>query len=144
MAALVKHLVVHGTVWLLVLQLASGALADDRRAAQCRLNIMTFNAEFLWDGVQPEDGSAEFPWRGSQTEAEEHMRRVAEVIIASDPDVVNLVEVENLQALATFNDRFLAGRGYRPYLIDGLDTANGTGCGAAHAHRSGRERDPAR
>ena len=41
---------------------------------------MTFNAEFLWDGVYPEEGQADFPWKGSLTEAEEHMRRIAEVI----------------------------------------------------------------
>jgi exonuclease III len=86
---------------------------------------MTFNAEFLWDGVDPEEGTADFPWKDSQTEAEDHMRQVAEVIKRSNPDVVNLVEVENLQALTTFNDRFLAGRGYRPYFVQGKDTSTG-------------------
>ncbi len=32
--------------------------AEDRRTAPCRLSVMTFNAEFLWDGVQPEEGRA--------------------------------------------------------------------------------------
>jgi hypothetical protein len=72
---------------------------------------MTFNAEFLWDGIAPEEGQATFPWKGSPTEAQDHMRRVAEVIIRGNPDVVNLVEVENLDALTLFNTQFLAGRG---------------------------------
>jgi exonuclease III len=86
---------------------------------------MTFNTDFLWDGVEPEEGSANFPWKGSQFAAEEHMQRLAEVIIRNNPDVVNLVEVENIAALTAFNDQFLAGRGYRPYLVNGRDTSTG-------------------
>jgi hypothetical protein len=52
-------------------------------AGEDRLNSMTFNGEFLWDGVDPEEGSADFPWKGSQTEAEDHMCRLAEVIIST-------------------------------------------------------------
>src|SRR5262249_51853489 len=110
---------------LLLLGLTGSGVADDRRTTSCRLDIMTFNAEFLWDGVAPEEGSADFPWKNSQTEAEDHMRLVAEVIVRGNPDIVNLVEVENLQALTTFNDKFLAGRGYRPYFVQGKDTATG-------------------
>jgi endonuclease/exonuclease/phosphatase family metal-dependent hydrolase len=90
---------------------------------------MTFNAEFLWDGVEPEEGNADFPWKSSQTEAEEHMSRIAEVIIRNNPDIVNLVEVENLQALTSLNTKFLAGRGYVPYLVNGTDTATGQDVG---------------
>jgi exonuclease III len=89
------------------------------------LVIMTLNAEFLWDGVEPEEGQVDFPWKFSQTEAEDHMREVADIIIRGNPDIVNLVEVENLDALKTFNDKFLAGRGYRPYLVKGKDTFTG-------------------
>ena len=87
------------------------SLAADRRPDSSVLVVMTFNAEFLWDGVAPEKGQADFPRRKSQSEAEEHMRRIAEVIIRANPDVINLVEVENLAALTRFNDTFLAGRG---------------------------------
>lgn len=99
--------------------------AEDRRTVPCRLSVMTLNAEFLWDGVAPEEGQADFPWKHSQTEAEDHMRKVAEVIIRSNPDVINLVEVENLNALTVFNTKFLAGRGYLPYFIQGTDTFTG-------------------
>lgn len=101
--------------------------AEDRRPDKTVLVIMTFNAEFLWDGVNPEEGASNvtFPWKGSQTEAEEHMSKVADVVIQSNPDVINLVEVENLDALTTFNTKFLSGRGYRPYLVNGTDTQTG-------------------
>lgn len=49
------------------------------------------------------------------------MRLVAQEIIRSDPDIINMDEAENLTALQTFNDRFLAGRGYRAYLTTGAD-----------------------
>ena len=120
-----KALVAWPLAVLLVVGLPGAGLAEDRRTAPCRLNVMTFNAEFLWDGVEPEEGSADFAWKGSQTEAEDHMRLVADVIKRSNPDIVNLVEVENLQALTTFNDKFLAGRGYRPYFVQGKDTSTG-------------------
>lgn len=112
------------TVLILAVVVAA-ASADDRRVDKSALVIMTFNAEFLWDGVAPEEGSADFPWKGSQTEAETHMAKVAAVIIAQNPDILNLVEVENLDALTTLNDKFLAHRGYRPYLAQGADTATG-------------------
>ncbi len=88
---------------------------------------MTFNAEFLWDGVDPEEGAADvtFPWKGRPEEARDHMRAIADIVIQENPDIVNLVEVENLTALTTFNNNFLATRGYKPYLINGRDTHTG-------------------
>lgn len=112
---------------LLALCCALSAGADDRRVDKSTLTIMSFNAEFLWDGVDPEDGdvTVTFPWKGAPNEAEEHMAVVAEVVIRANPDVINLVEVENLTALTHFNDTFLAGRGYRPFLVQGTDTFTG-------------------
>lgn len=103
------------------------AHTEDRRKNPSELLLMTFNAEFLWDGIVPEDGSeqVQFPWRGSPQGALEHMQEIAEVIIEHDPDIVNLIEVENLDALNLFNQRFLSGRGYKPYLVDGKDTFTG-------------------
>ena len=114
-------------VWALALTilLAIGVSADDRRTDKSMLVIMTLNAEFLWDGVDPEEGQVVFDWKGSQTEAEEHMQEIADVIIRVDPDMVNLAEIENIEALTTFNDKFLAGRGYEPYLVKGKDTFTG-------------------
>ena len=53
------------------------------------------------------------------------MAAIAGIVLAHDPDLVHLAEVENLRALRTFNDRFLEDRGYRAYLVDGTDTATG-------------------
>lgn len=102
-----------------------GARAEDRRMDPSRLVIMTFNAEFLWDGIEPEEGQANFIWKGSEEDALEHMEDIAAVIIQHNPDIINLVEVEGMPALRLFNDRFLAGRGYKPYLVEGKDTATG-------------------
>jgi hypothetical protein len=92
---------------------------------------MTINTYFMWDGVEPEEGSdqIDIPWRHSQQEAEEHMAAIAEVIARANPDIVNLVEIENEAALTTLNDRFLAGRGYRPYFVQGGDTFTGQDVG---------------
>jgi endonuclease/exonuclease/phosphatase family metal-dependent hydrolase len=98
---------------------------EDRRPDASRLIVMTFNTEFMWDGVEPEAGQVDFAWKGSPSEAGEHMRRIATVIRRADPDIVNLVEVENLDALKRLNDEFLPGRGYRPYLQKGTDTYTG-------------------
>ena len=96
--------------------------AEDRRIDKTRLVVMTFNTYFMWDGVSPEEGQVQFPWKGSQVEADEHMQKIAEVIIRNDPDVVTLVEVEGLAALNRLNDNFLAGRGYEVSFIKGKDT----------------------
>lgn len=86
---------------------------------------MAVNAEFLWDGVPPEEGEIDFPWKGSRARAEAHMADVAALIRAHDPDLVHLSEVENPRALETFNQRFLAGAGYFAYLVPGTDVATG-------------------
>lgn len=99
--------------------------ADDRRADKAHLRIMTLNAEFLWDGQPPEEGQADFPWKNSESEAREHMRSIAGVITRNNPDIVNLVEVENENALGILNSDFLPGRGYRPYFVQGKDTTTG-------------------
>ncbi len=99
--------------------------AGDRPANASRLVLMALNAEFLWDGVPPEEGEIDFPWKGSREKAEAHMADIAEIVKAHDPDILHLAEVENQRALETFNVRFLAGHGYRPYLVSGTDTATG-------------------
>lgn len=46
----------------LLLLLSTGtAQAEDRRTDKTKLVIMTFNGEFLWDGISPEEGQADFP-----------------------------------------------------------------------------------
>lgn len=114
------------SIFLFIFLISYGlASAEDRRTDRNKLAVMTLNAEFLWDGIEPEEGSADFPWKSSQTEAEEHMRKVAEIIVRANPDIVNLVEVENSQALNIFNDKFLSGRGYKAYFVQGKDNSTG-------------------
>lgn len=40
-------------------------------------------------------------------------------------DIVNLVEIENLEALNTLNAKFLQGRGYKPCFAKGKDSFTG-------------------
>ncbi len=101
------------------------AQADDRRRDRSRLVVMTLNAEFLWDG----DGRVRFARRGSPAAARAHMAEIAALIIRNDPDVINLVEVEGLVALRRFAARYLAGRGYRAYLVAGTDRVTGQDVG---------------
>lgn len=106
--------------------LTARADAEDRRSDKNALVIMTFNAEFLFDGVIPDGASnISFPWKGSPDEAEEHIAEVAAVISLHNPDIVNLVEVENLAVLEHMVATYLAGRGYKAYLIEGTDTQTG-------------------
>lgn len=107
---------------IITLLLLSNLHAEDRRSDKSRLIIMTLNAEFMWDGVAPEEGQVDFAWKHSQTEAEEHMQAVARIIIGNNADIVNLVEIENLEALNTLNAKFLQGRGYKPYFAQGKDS----------------------
>lgn len=97
----------------------------DVRQDKQTLTIMTFNVQLLWDGEEPEEGRLEFPWKGNKEKAYEHMKKVAEVIRSENPDIVNLVEVENINALNTFNKEFLKDLGYRAYLVNGRDTYTG-------------------
>lgn len=53
------------------------------------------------------------------------MEAVAEVILRDNPDIVNLVEVEGIDALNRFNQGFLEGQAYTAHLIKGKDSATG-------------------
>ncbi|MEM9272693.1 MAG: endonuclease/exonuclease/phosphatase family protein [Cyanobacteria bacterium P01_F01_bin.143] len=91
------------------------------------LSIMTYNAEFLWDGREPEEGisSIQFPWKDKPAAADAHMQAIANVILRNNPDIVNLVEVENFQTLKYFNNKFVSDQRYQPYLVKGKDTITG-------------------
>lgn len=103
---------------------ADVAEAQDNRLDRDRLSVMTYNAEFLWDGQQPEEGRPEFEWKGHPAYATARMQAVASVILDAGPDVVNLVEVENEQVVA-FLSRVLAEQGYQPFFVEGRDTFTG-------------------
>ena len=107
----------------------SAGHGHDRRDDPERLTVMTFNAEFLWDGRGREEGQVDFPWKGNPDEADDHMRAVSEVIKRSKADIVNLVEVESKVALDHLNDQFLAGEQYTAHLTKGTDTYTGQDVG---------------
>ncbi len=112
-----------------ILSIGCLAWAGDRRADKHHLVIMSFNAEFMWDGVEPEEGQVKFERKGDRAAAQAHMREIAAIIRRANPDLVNLVEVENLDALETLRQEFLADMGYRAYLIEGGDTFTGQDVG---------------
>jgi endonuclease/exonuclease/phosphatase family metal-dependent hydrolase len=101
----------------------------DRRSDKSRLVIATFNAEFLWDGRDPEEGTVDLPYRGNPAEAEAHMADVAMVIRNADADIINMVEIENLDALNILNTKFLVGMNYKAYLVNGTDSQTGQDVG---------------
>ncbi len=105
--------------------------AEDRRVDKSFLKIMTFNAEFLWDGVQPEEGrdTINFPWKGDPVKAERHMNNIGKIIIQNNPDIINLVEVENEDSLNLLNNKFLQGMGYKAYFAKGKDSFTGQDMG---------------
>ncbi|TKJ34600.1 MAG: hypothetical protein CEE38_17145 [Planctomycetes bacterium B3_Pla] len=107
------------------LVMVTSVFGADRRPNKATLTIMTLNTEFMWDGVEPEEGQPNFDWKHSETEAAEHMAEIAEIIRAGNPDIVNLVEVENKQAVDKLNADYLAGRGYQVYFKKGKDTYTG-------------------
>jgi len=87
--------------------------------------IATLNCEFLWDGVEPEEGRATFPHKGDLQACREHMEEIAEIIKRYNPDLINLVEVEGEDALNIFNNDFLSGKGYSVHFLQGKDTYTG-------------------
>lgn len=105
--------------------LVSPVAAEDRRPDRALLTVMTLNAQWLWDGIAPEEGGGSFPWKGKPAPALTHMQAVAALIQAENPDVISLEEVENEEALRRFASIFPAALGYRPYFVHGTDTTTG-------------------
>ena len=56
---------------------------------------MTINTLFMWDGVAPEQGSSsiQFPWKGDSDAAQAHMDEIAQLIKATNPDIVKIPNV---------------------------------------------------
>ncbi|MBI5163886.1 MAG: endonuclease/exonuclease/phosphatase family protein [Magnetospirillum sp.] len=88
---------------------------------------MTYNTQWLVASVGEQ---SEAKWK-SAAALDEHYRRVAAVIAAQAPDVVNLVEVTSaasVERLAAAVER-IRPLGYRAYHVDGHDTALGQDIG---------------
>lgn len=66
---------------LCLLAVAVPAFSEDRRADLSKLTIMNFNVEFMWDGIEPEEGSGtiRFAHRGDSVKAAAKMAKIAEI-----------------------------------------------------------------
>lgn len=102
---------------------AGWRVAPDRRPDPTVLRIATFNAEWLFDGV--DDSPKHVPWQGAAA-GEAHLQKVAAVVASLDADILNVVEVEGcfmlhrlVEALPSVKQR----RDYAPYLAPGQDSA---------------------
>ena len=93
----------------------------DQRPDPGRLRIATFNAEWLFDGV---DDPSHVPWPDPAA-AQTHLVRVAEEVAALDADVLNLVEVEGCFMLQRLLAALPLAQRERltPFVIKGSDSA---------------------
>ena len=93
----------------------------DQRPDPGRLRIATFNAEWLFDGV---DDPSHVPW-AHPAAAQTHLVRVAEEVAALDADVLNLVEVEGCFMLQRLLEALPPAQRERltPFVIKGSDSA---------------------
>ncbi len=98
---------------------SSRSPADDRRRDPDRLSIATFNARFLFDGVEP-DGEASFPWKRNPSAARQHVRDIAALLKPLDADLLHISEVEDLDTLKRLALE-IGDPTYRAYLIPGRD-----------------------
>jgi endonuclease/exonuclease/phosphatase family metal-dependent hydrolase len=85
------------------------------------VRIATFNAEFLFDGMEP-DGGADFPWKNNPRAATAHRRAVSRIVRSLNADIVVLTEVEHLGVLDSMATIDLEGLAYSSHLIEGRDS----------------------
>jgi endonuclease/exonuclease/phosphatase family metal-dependent hydrolase len=96
------------------------------------VRIVAWNPEFLWDGLEPEDGSSEveFAWKGNPEIAARRIAEVAEILGGLDPDIAVLSEIEGghiLDRLAAAPG--LSGRELTPVFVQGTDSFTGQDVG---------------
>jgi endonuclease/exonuclease/phosphatase family metal-dependent hydrolase len=93
------------------------------------IRIVQYNVEWLF---VDEYSAANCPGSGcswkNQTEAETHLKHVANVISGLKPDIINLCEVEGCDELNMVIQQ-LPDNGFRPYLKKGCDTSTGQNAG---------------
>ena len=89
--------------------------------------IVSYNAEWLFDGVADPAGS---PW-ASPAAAQEHLEDVAEALRQLSANYISLAEVENAEMLSKLNA--LLGNAYTPIFVQGTDTSTGQDVAALSA-----------
>lgn len=104
------------------------AVIKDRRTNKSLLRVMQYNVEWLYTDYY---ANAKCPGTGctwhSLTDAETHLAKVASVINALNPDIVNLCEVEGCDELQQLISQ--TNNSYVSYLIQGTDTSTGQNVG---------------
>lgn len=96
--------------------------AEDRRAEKDTLSVMSLNAQWMWDGIEPEESDIPFSDRKGDPEASlAYIGRIARIIERMRPDMVFLQEIEGENALDLLNNEFLSDYGYKVYFIEGTD-----------------------
>lgn len=99
---------------------------QDNRLISNQLRLVQYNAEWLFiDQYQNCPGSG-CSW-SNQTEAQTHMKYVANIIKELNPDIINFCEVESCDELNQLAN--LTNLKYRPYLVEGTDSATGQNVG---------------
>ena len=96
------------------------------------VTIMTWNTEFLWDGLDPEEGRADFPWKGDPKAAGARIAAVAAVISTIDPDIAVLQEIENEETLLRLTAHL--DPSYQTLFVQGADTFTGQDIGILSRH----------
>ena len=112
---------------IILLILSCNSCQYELKNSKQSLKVATFNCQFLWDGLEPEEGdpSVYFRHKGNKEMCREHMADVAQIIKIINADVINLVEVENYQALQYLNDSFLFSMNYNIGFVEGEDHFTG-------------------
>lgn len=104
----------------------SGAATPVRSLESIKqLKVGSYNVENLFEQVGSHIPDPENPGKlkkvsDAKPKPEWAMREEGKIILEQDLDVVTLAEVEDVQALEDFNQRFLGGK-YRTFLIEGND-----------------------
>jgi len=104
------------------------AIREDRRVDKSRLIISTFNTEwlFLTRSNCPGTGCT---WKDLE-QARYHLNHIADKIAQVNADIFVLEEVENCAVLRELLSLpQLAFKGYKPYMVQGTDTATGQNVG---------------
>lgn len=85
------------------------------------IRIATFNAEFMFDGLEP-DGEATFAWKLDSLAAANHRRGIGAIVAMLDPDIIMFQEIENEYVLERLIEESLPDSGYQAYFVPGFDS----------------------
>jgi exonuclease III len=101
---------------------------EDRRINKNKLRLMQYNVEWLFIDYY---AGADCPGEGCTwkniSHAEKHMNKVGELIKKTQPDIINICEIEGCDELNILKN--ITSMDYKGYLIKGSDTSTGQNVG---------------